>query len=182
MKVVLVIGHKRIKPGACNDTNETCEFSFNETLVHEIANKIKSGEHEVEVVYREVYNKLPEKINALNPDLVVLFHCNAFNKKASGTETLYYHTSIKGEMIAKIFQRNIVKVLKLPDRGVKGKGTEDRGGFILRYTKAPCILIEPFFIDNDGDYKVVMGKYHSFVEACKLSIYEAFEDVIKEIK
>ncbi|KKK66742.1 hypothetical protein LCGC14_2961020, partial [marine sediment metagenome] len=28
---------------------------------------------------------------------------------------------------------------------------EDRGGYLLRYTKAPCILAEPFFIDNNDD-------------------------------
>ena len=35
--------------------------------------------------------------------------------------------------------------------GVKPKKSEDRGGYLLRYTHAPCVIAEPFFIDNDED-------------------------------
>jgi N-acetylmuramoyl-L-alanine amidase len=31
------------------------------------------------------------------------------------------------------------------------KEAEDRGGYLLRYTKAPCLIAEPFFIDNNND-------------------------------
>ena len=171
MKVALVIGHKKNKPGACNDDYGKCEFEFNQKLVKDVKSKI-SRDYEVEVVYRDVYKDLPDKINRLNPDFVVSFHCNAFNKQASGSEVLYYHTSKKGKEIAKIFQKYIVQTLGLHDRGVKAKGSEDRGGYVLRYTKAPCILIEPFFIDNNIDYMRVQERYDDFVEALKNAIYD----------
>jgi len=34
-----------------------------------------------------------------------------------------------------------------------GKQYEERGGYLLRYTGAPCVIAEPFFIDNDQDLK-----------------------------
>ena len=171
MKVALVIGHKKNRPGACNNDHNICEFEFNEKLTKDIKNKV-SRDYEVEIVYRDTYRDLPNKVNKLNPDFVISFHCNAFNRKASGSETLYYHTSKKGKEIAKIFQKYIVQTLGLHDRGIKGKGSEDRGGFILRYTKAPCILIEPFFIDNNIDYQIVQDNYDAFVEALKNAIYD----------
>jgi len=171
MKVALVIGHKKDRPGACNNDYNICEFEFNEKLVKDIKNKV-NRDYEVEIVYRDTYRDLPDKINKLNPDFVILFHCNAFNRKASGSETLYYYTSKKGKEIAKIFQKYIVQTLGLYDRGIKRKGSEDRGGYILRYTKAPCILIEPFFIDNNIDYMRVQERYDVFVEALKNAIYD----------
>ena len=53
--------------------------------------------------------------------------------------------------MAEILLNHLVEHLKLPDRGIKPKTSEDRGGYLLRYTNAPCVIAEPFFIDNDSD-------------------------------
>ena len=90
-------------------------------------------------------------INSLDPHFVVSLHCNAYNGQASGTEVLYYHKSKIGEGIAKILQNHLLKFLGLRDRGIQPKTSEDRGGHLLRYTRAPCVIAEPFFIDNDQD-------------------------------
>jgi N-acetylmuramoyl-L-alanine amidase len=74
----------------------------------------------------------------------------------SGTEVLYYHTSQKGKQMAEILQNHLVTYLGLKDRGIKPKSAEDRGGYLLRYTNAPCVIAEPFFIDNDQDLSVAM--------------------------
>ncbi|QJA05280.1 N-acetylmuramoyl-L-alanine amidase [Thermosulfurimonas marina] len=70
---------------------------------------------------------------------------------ASGTEVLYYHRSWKGEKMAQILLDYLVAHLGLPSRGIKPCTSEDRGGYLLRYTKAPCVICEPFFIDNSVD-------------------------------
>lgn len=57
-----------------------------------------------------------------------------------------------GEKIARILLDNLVGYLKLPSRGIKPRTAEHRGGYLLRYTKAPCVISEPFFIDNDSDF------------------------------
>ncbi|MCK4527514.1 N-acetylmuramoyl-L-alanine amidase [candidate division WOR-3 bacterium] len=175
-KIALVIGHTEKSPGAINTTCGVSEFDFNRKLVTSIA-AIIDDRCEVKIVYRERYSDLPEKINAWNPDFVICFHANAFNGRVMGAETLFYHKSKKGKEMATIFQSNIVKALGLKDRGIKGKSSEQRGGYVLRFTEVPCILIEPFFIDNDDDYKTAVNKYPELVGACVDSIYEIIETI-----
>lgn len=148
MNTVLVVGHTTSSPGAC--APDICEFDYNENLAY----MIKRQANNTEIVYRDSYSGLPKKINKLKPDLIISLHCNAFNKKASGTETLYYHKSKKSKKFAQEIQDIMVEVLELPDRGIKPKTSEDRGGYLLKNTKAPCVLIEPFFIDNPTDLTV----------------------------
>jgi N-acetylmuramoyl-L-alanine amidase len=163
--IALVIGHSNKSKGAYNKTFNISEFEFNEKLVNLISKDLNKELIKNEIIYRSNYNELPNKINELKPNFIVSFHCNAFNTKVSGTEMLYYHSSKNGKQIAEIFQTNIVSCLELPDRNIKPKHTEDRGGYLLRYTNAPCIISEPFFIDNDYDYKKVMERYFAFIKA-----------------
>ncbi len=145
----LVIGHKKSSPGAVNPRTGLSEFIFNDDLSRRIEEKVHGVE--VQRVYRRTYQELPKDINALNPDFIVSLHCNAFNGQASGTEVLYYHRSQKGRAIGEVLLRHLVDHLGLPNRGLKPCTAEDRGGYLLRYTKAPCVIAEPFFIDNDQD-------------------------------
>jgi len=175
MRIALIIGHKKSSPGACNRSYGICEFEFNEKLAHDIASIGKF--EDLHIVYRRTYSALPGDVNSLEPDVAVSLHCNAFNEKATGSEVLFYHSSVKGKEIAKVFQRNVVRVLGLTDRGIKPKGTEDRGGYILRYTHAPCIIIEPFFIDNDRDLETVRDRYDDFVAAL-INSFKEIESII----
>ena len=145
----LVIGHKKSSPGAGNDRAGIHEFEFNEDLAIRIEKKTQNTK--IQRVYRRTWGELPADINGLDPHFVLSLHCNAYNGQASGTEVLYYHKSKIGESIAKILQRHLVKFLGLRDRKIQPKTSEDRGGNLLRYTKAPCVIAEPFFIDNDKD-------------------------------
>ena len=151
MKIALVIGHSEKSQGASNSEGAT-EFEYNERLVSMIHTVLHKSGIDIKVVYRGSYSKLPEKINKLEPDYVIACHCNAYNRAVSGTEVLYYHSSVKGMLLAESLQESMVDALRLPDRGVKPKHSEDRGGYLLRYTDAPCVIIEPFFIDNIEDF------------------------------
>lgn len=166
MKVALVVGHRLSSQGAC--APDICEFDFNEDLAHMVARFIP----ESYVVYRETYRGLPDKINKEKPELIISFHCNAFNKKVSGTETLYYYKSKKGKKLAKKLQKAIVNVLDLKDRGIKPKSAEDRGGYLLKYTNAPCVIIEPFFIDNPIDLVIATELKKELSEAIAMAILE----------
>ncbi len=166
----LVIGHKKSSPGAVNEKTGLTEFDFNEDLAIRIEEKVRSVD--IQRVYRRTYQELPGDINALGPDFVVSLHCNAFNGRASGTEVLYYHKSEKGRLMAEILKRHLVETLGLPDRGIKAKTAEDRGGYLLRYTVAPCIISEPFFIDNDNDLKKAKEELDSLVTAYAEAIEE----------
>ncbi len=166
----LVIGHKKNSPGAGNERTGIHEFDFNDELAIRIENKVKKTR--IQRVYRRTWGELPTDINGLDPNFVLSLHCNAYNGQASGTEVLYYHKSKIGESIAKILQRHLVEFLGLSDRGIQPKTSEDRGGNLLRYTKAPCVVAEPFFIDNDedlakarDDLEGLAGAYASAIDA-----------------
>jgi len=170
-RVALVIGHSEKSQGASNKTTGLTEWVFNESLANDIIKCISNID--IIKVYRETtYGALPSEINKLNPDLVISMHCNAFNQKASGTETLYYYSSVKGKEYAEVFNKHVVKALGLPDRGCRPRTSENRGGHILKNTKAPCLIIEPFFIDNNNDLMVVNNKSVELVQAYVNAIIE----------
>jgi N-acetylmuramoyl-L-alanine amidase len=145
----LVVGHKKSSPGAGNDRAGINEFEFNEDLAIRIEKKTENSK--IQRVYRRTWRELPSDINGLDPHFVISLHCNSYNGQTSGTEVLYYHKSKVGEGIATILQGHLVEFLGLRDRGIKPKTSEDRGGHLLRYTRSPCVIAEPFFIDNDQD-------------------------------
>ena len=160
-KVCIVVGHKRTSPGACNVRSKISEFDYNEILATIIHTKMP----DTQIIYRRTYSRLPDDINMYNPDYVISLHCNAFNEKATGTETLYYHKSKEGKKLAEKLQKSIVNCLRLRDRGIKEKTSEDRGGYLLKYTNAPCVILEPFFIDNNEDYTGGLNNIEPFATA-----------------
>lgn len=153
MKIALVVGHRNSSQGASNRNQNITEFQYNRKLAKEIK---KYCNHNCVIVYRDDdsqgYANLPNKINEVNPDIILSLHCNAFNEHAGGHEVLYWNTSSKGKRLALQLNSAIHKALGTNDRGVKPKYKGDRGALVLRHTKAPCVILEPFFIDNDLDY------------------------------
>lgn len=164
----LVIGHKKTSPGAANTSTNVTEFAFNEALSRHIEDKVDGVV--VQRVFRRTYKQLPDDINELKPDFIVSLHCNAFNRTASGTEVLYYHKSKRGKALAGVLQEKLLAALGLKDRGIKPRTSEDRGGYLLKNTKAPCVIAEPFFIDNDEDLKIAQTKLDALADAYARSI------------
>jgi len=171
MKVVVVVGHSVDNQGAYNRHTGMTEYMFNSSLAEQLKD---TSLVDMVIVNRNTYKSLPADINVLKPDLVVSLHSNAFNHKASGSETLYYHSSKVGMECAKIMQKNIVEALHLQDRGIKAVYKSGRGGWLLRMTNAPCIIVEPFFIDNDSDLAVA--------EKNKVLLVSNINKAIKEIQ
>jgi len=172
-KVALVIGHRLGAPGAKNPTTGTTEFGFNEGLAIKIKRILDDSPGiETAIIYRESYGTLPAQINALKPDFIISLHCNAYDCKTSGTEVLYYHQSDAGRKMAETLQRHLVKAIELRDRGIKGVTSEDRGGDLLTTTCAPCIIAEPFFIDNDNDIEIVREKQGALIAAYAQAIID----------
>lgn len=167
--IALIVGHTKRSSGAYNPEYNLTEFDFNDKLAKDIAGSVGLP---AEIVYRETYAALPQKVNDLNPLFCISLHCNAFNRKASGTEVLYYHSDEDSKEFAKIMQRELLSALDLPDRGIKPKHSEDRGGYILRNVESPIILTEPFFIDNNNDLSRAKKFYGEFVNAHVIAINE----------
>ena len=164
----LVIGHKKESPGAQNAASGRNEFEFNDDLAQRIERL--SGATRIQRIYRRTLASLPSDINELNPDFTVSLHCNAFNSQASGTEVLYYHTSETGRQMAALLQNNLLECLGLKDRGIKARNSEERGGYLLRYTNSPCLIAEPFFIDNNADLATAVERIDQLAQAYRDSI------------
>ncbi|PJA27855.1 MAG: hypothetical protein CO189_05775 [candidate division Zixibacteria bacterium CG_4_9_14_3_um_filter_46_8] len=164
----LVIGHKKQSPGAINHHSTLTEFDFNDDLSRRIEQYVQATF--VQRVYRRTYRELPDDLNALKADFVIDLHCNSLNTKATGTEVLYYHKSEIGKSIAGILLNHLVNHLRLPNRGIKPKTSEDKGGYLLKYTTAPSVISEPFFIDNDNDLARANSNIEGFAAAYAAAI------------
>lgn len=181
MKIGLIVGHKPNRPGACNKKHNICEYQFNDKLASDISDAVSKLYPEIStvIIHRRTYKTLPSDVNKAGPDVAISLHCNAFNGKWNGTEVLYYHRSKKGKAVAEILQKNLLAVLGFRDRGTLPRSVEDRGGTLLKYTHMPCVIAEPFFIDNNSAYEEVINKYDSLVAAYTTAIGE-ISNLIKE--
>ncbi len=176
-RVVFVVGHSFYDNGADNKQNGITEYKFNMEVAHWIMQNERFKNIDTIIKARNAsYDELPEEINTLNPDLIICLHCNAFNDDVQGIETLYWYFSEKGWAVADIVQRHMLEALKLDDRGSKAVVQGEAGWPVLKNTKAPCVIGEPFFIDAmdiiDSDLVEQVGK--AYLEA----VEEIFRDVI----
>lgn len=175
--VALVIGHGGASndPGAVNSRCGTSELEFNTKLVGKVHDRLKGG-HKVDstIVHRRTYSQLPSDINSLDPDTIISFHCNAFNGKATGSEFIHYERSSNGKRLALILADEVHAVLHLPlrgDGGARSRGKGERGAPLLTGTKAPCVISEPFFIDNDSDLATAVERMDELADAIVRAIY-----------
>jgi N-acetylmuramoyl-L-alanine amidase len=158
MKVVCIsIGHSSKDEGACSADGSVKEYSYNKELAEFIKEELAKSNVEGVITNRLTNGGGTgmtadiKAVNSFKSECIIELHANAFNNKATGTETLYWHTSTKGKKLANAIQCEMTKALGLADRGVKGITGSDRGGAVLRGSYYPMVITEPFFIDNDSD-------------------------------
>lgn len=179
MKVAVIIGHSRTDPGAVNKTRGIGEFAFNEDVGKRICEKINVTRClDCELIYRRAsYGQMVKDVNATRADFAIELHANSIHDTnanrieddGAGTEMLFYAHSKYSRELARIMQKQILRMLKLRDRGLVGivKGGEyrmpisyegpvtairmgpgGRGHDFLRYANMPAIICEPFFMSN----------------------------------
>lgn len=151
MKIIaIVIGHgPRIDKGAENKDGTT-ELAWNRDLAELIGSAV-GKRADVRIVQRVKERLQPVKeTNATNAAIAVELHLNSATGRASGTEMIHAPRSKRGKALARVLQAVAVRVLKLPDRGVKPP-FKGRGLRWVRDTKMPAVMIESFFIDNSAD-------------------------------
>ena len=92
-------------------------------------------------------NNIVRNCNSHDVDLVVSFHLNAFNTKANGVEVCYYDQQ---DLAARV-SAQLSKDIGWTNRGAKERRYGEKRLHVLAETKAPAILIELGFIDNEAD-------------------------------
>lgn len=105
-----------------------------------------------------------QECNAFSPDLAVDIHSNAGG--GDGFEAFYYHGGGKSKELAQNIEKEVIAIGQ-NSRGLKTKLNaqgKDYFGFI-RQTKAPAVIVEGFFVDNEIDSKENQNKLKEFGEA-----------------
>lgn len=178
MRIVLDIGHCASSPGAENACYRMTEYQFWQTFAPRIARYLQELGQDPVIINRQIngggtgMTACVKACNAQDGDLIVALHANAYNGRVSGTETLYWHNSPRGQRLASCIQSRMVKALGLPDRGIKPIRGDERGGAQLRGTVAPCVIVEPFFLDRDEDYETALENADSLCRAIAVGIYD----------
>lgn len=147
MKVYLNPGHDRERDaGAVNPRLglRECDAAWELALAVQV--HLEQQGASVVVGQADDLYTLCAEANDSGADVLVSIHFNAFNGRASGTETLVSGTA-ESLMLGCSVQTAVKAVLNLPDRGIK----ERPGLFVLRSTIMPAVVIEVCFLDNDCD-------------------------------
>lgn len=173
MKLGIVVGHSKKSPGAKNIELGVVEYSLNLELAAAIHTECQRREIDSQLIYRlNGYSKLPTDINNTDVDFCISVHHNgADNTSIDGNETLYYHKSEKSKKFARYVNNEMYNCLQVRNRDVKPVNSEDRGGYVLKYTSMPCILIEPYFMTNK---EAVLKRNSSKLASHIVDGYQAF--------
>lgn len=159
MKVAVVLGHHEKSKGAYSPWLKVSEWDFYNEVVDCLS--------DVDVYYHDKNiggyvtrtKNTARKINKIDYDLVMELHFNSSsNPTANGCETLYYFASRKGRDYARKFSEVVVEWTGIKSRngGLKALTNKyDRGFASVFYTKAPTILIEPFFGSSRKDCDLI---------------------------
>ena len=171
---VIDIGHQPSAAGAEGqlDGKTVTEFDFNSDLARRIHRLVK--EAEIIIISREDtadgYEKLPALTNSYDPAFVISLHANANGPTATGSEVIYYHGSQPGKKLAGLLQKEFVSALKLRNRGLQGRTANERGGAQLINTRAPIVIGEPFFINNESDLRKATARKDALAAAYAAAI------------
>jgi N-acetylmuramoyl-L-alanine amidase len=110
------------------------------------------------------------KANNVEADLFVSIHLNsADNHSATGTETFFHRSTIKGTKLAECIQKQLVECLGLPDRGCKSANFA-----VLKYTKMTAALVEVGFISNREEEEYIAVNLDTAAEAIAQGIVDYF--------
>lgn len=146
-------GHNSIVQGANHGNRK--EHIMDRQVKDAVASKLRALGHTVYDDTDETGSSQPQNLshivrncNSHDVDLVISFHLNAYNGTANGVEVCYYDQ----QALAAKVSTQLSKDIGWSNRGAK----ERKELYVLANTKAPAILIELGFIDNEAD----MEKWH----------------------
>ena len=100
-------------------------------------------------------------------DLFISVHFNTFySSKARGSKSFYYKK--KDKKLALAIQRQLKKDLSIRSNGIKRSRF-----YVLRHTKMPSVLIEPLFLSNPREKKLLRSS--SFRNSLATSIFKGIK-------
>jgi N-acetylmuramoyl-L-alanine amidase len=158
MKTAIVVGHDVSEQGAVSKILDMTEYRYN-CKVADVLCK------DFDVYYRDPkkrgYNakmeELARQINGKNYDFVIELHFNKFdgiaNKKGHGCEAVIFPSNKKSRELSNKILNEISKDFGVFNRGVKEHGKGERGYGFLSKINSICVILEPFFGDENEALK-----------------------------
>lgn len=167
-KFAVIVGHTKDSQGANSPYGIPSEYHFNSEVAKYLTDiadiyyydTYKGG-------YSAMVRRLYNHINQHDYDLTIELHYNAAGALAHGTEVLYYANNRKGLKLAENLSSLISSKFGTKDRGAKGRGKSDRGGYALYAGKATALLLEPFFGTNKDDVNKFKGQEKKYAGVIK---------------
>lgn len=153
-RIILDPGHGGTAPGAVNLRVDLKEKDVVLTIGLCLGRYLQAKKQNIELTRtKDIAVSLKDRCTFANDwpaDYFISLHCNARQMRGKygiELETYHYHTSRKGERLAEVVQRSLLKLvgreITVWDRGVKeGKY------YVLRNTNMPAILVEMGFISD----------------------------------
>lgn len=179
MKIGIIVGHEKERPGASSPYLKNYEYPWNCELAEIISSR--TFKHQSKIFFRDKIGVLGAYSESDNygSDITIELHFNSsHSQNASGTGTLYLQNSKNGKRFGRIIQNNMTSVLSLPEwpSGTGGvvtpfqaSGIQRRGEYSLKAGRAPAIIIEPFFGSNPKDSNIAHQKRSDLAEAIAVS-------------
>ena len=173
-KIFINPGHcVGVEPGACGNGLQEADVALR--IAQRVEKYLQAVGYSVKLFHYNGLAEICDDANSWNADLFVSVHCNSFNGRANGTETIYSEGSVDGKKLAGCIQRQIVNKLGIVDRGLKTKIAGGYDAYVTKYTDMPAVLVEIAFIDNADDAKLLKEREDDFARAvaCGISDYYA---------
>lgn len=119
-----------------------------------------------------------ETANRQKCDIFVSIHCNAFNGKARGAETLCYSVYAKSADLAKCIQFQLAAAVRRADMTFPDRGVKSRPGLVvLNSTAMPAALVETAFIDNREDAAILINYSQEIAAAIARGITDYWQSM-----
>ncbi|RAP32534.1 hypothetical protein DID77_04485, partial [Candidatus Marinamargulisbacteria bacterium SCGC AG-439-L15] len=149
--IVIDPGHGGWDPGAVRGSNYEKKYTL------DISKRLekKLSQHGAKVIMCRTNDTNPSlyqrtKLANMNrADILISIHVNSFIKPyANGVETYYYKPIDK--KLSRLVHGEMVKTLKLRNNGLKKARM-----YILNHSRMPGVLVEPCFLTNPKEYKLI---------------------------
>ncbi len=167
--IVVDAGHGGFDPGAIGASGLR-EKDVNLDLALRVNRKLKDSGFEVLLTRNDdQFISLRERVKKANEakaSLFVSIHINASNAKYSeGIETYLAPNKVaSSNLLAEILQKELVRELKLYDRGIKKENL-----YVIKYSSMPAALVEVAFISNPHEESLLESEL--FREKAARAIY-----------
>lgn len=170
MRILLTVGHSKLKNGCYTSADGTKygggnEYLFNKSFSKYVKSALEAKGHEVdrivcpEGVFTGWKDERKYKLaieRETRYDLCIELHLNSFTPASEGCEVLY--VSAKGKKYAERVQKQLSKAFM--NRGVK-KRTDL---YMLNETRCPCIMLETFFCTNQKEWQYAVKNKKKLAE------------------